>query len=326
MSLNKPVGRIAIVGTGLIGASWAALYLARGFDVIATDPAPKAEANLRRFVDTAWEELAVLGLAPKASRDRLGFTLNMKEAVSAADFIQENGPERQDFKIKLFADIDDVAPIDSIIASSSSGLTMSVMQSACKHPERCVIGHPFNPPHVIPLVEIVGGAKTSPQAIQQAISFYSSIGKKPIHLRKEVAGHVANRLQSALYREVVHLIEQGVVDVADADTAVCWGPGLRWGVMGPSLLFHLGGGQDGIRHFMEHLSGPVAAVWKDLGTITEFSPAVKQTIIEGAIQEAGNRSIEQLEQERNEVLLGLLDLRAKQTKAVQVTRKIAGVK
>jgi len=243
--LNKPVRRIAIVGTGLIGASWAALYLARGFDVIATDPAPNAEANLRHYVDTAWEELAILGLAPDASRDRLGFTLNMKEAVSAADFIQENGPERRDFKIKLFADIDDVAPIDSIIASSSSGLTMSVMQSACKHPERCVIGHPFNPPHVIPLVEIVGGAKTSPQAIQQAISFYSSIGKKPIHLRKEVAGHVANRLQAALYREVVHLIEQGVVDVADADTAVCWGPGLRWGVMGPSLLFHLGGGQDG---------------------------------------------------------------------------------
>lgn len=326
MSLNKPVGRIAIVGTGLIGASWAALYLARGFDVIATDPAPDAEANLRHHVDAAWEELTVLGLAPKASRDRLGFTLNMKEAVSSADFIQENGPERKDFKIKLFADIDAAAPIDSIIASSSSGLTMSVMQSACKHPERCVIGHPFNPPHVIPLVEIVGGAKTSPEAVEQAIAFYSSIGKKPIHLRKEVAGHVANRLQAALYREVVHLIEQGVVDVADADTAVCWGPGLRWGVMGPSLLFHLGGGQDGIRHFMEHLSGPLAAVWKDLGAITEFSPAAKQTIIEGALQEAGNRSIEELEHERDQVLLGLLTLRTKQTKAAPATRKIAKAK
>ena len=326
MSLNKSVDRIAIVGTGLIGASWAALYLARGFDVIATDPAPNAEANLRRFVDAAWEELAALGFAPKASRNRLAFTLNMKEAVSSADFIQENGPERQDFKIKLFADIDAATPIDSIIASSSSGLTMSVMQSACKHPERCVIGHPFNPPHVIPLVEIVGGAKTSPEAIQQAISFYSSIGKKPIHLRKEVAGHVANRLQAALYREVVHLIEQGVVDVADADAAVCWGPGLRWGVMGPSLLFHLGGGQDGIRHFMEHLSGPLAAIWKDLGPITEFSSAAKQTIIEGALQEAGDRSIEQLEQERDDVLLGLLNLRAKPTNAVPTSKRIAKAK
>jgi 3-hydroxyacyl-CoA dehydrogenase len=294
--------------------------------VIATDPAPGAEAELRRYVDIAWEELAVLGFAPKASRDRLAFTLNMKEAVSGADFIQENGPERQDFKTKLFADMDDAASVDSIIASSSSSLTMSKTQSACKHPERCVIGHPFNPPHVIPLVEIVGGAKTSPEAIQQAISFYSSIGKKPIHLRKEVAGHVANRLQAALYREVVHLIEQGVVDVADADIAVSWGPGLRWGVMGPSLLFHLGGGQDGIRHFMEHLSGPLAALWKDLGAITEFSPAAKQTIIEGALEEAGNRSIEQLEQARNEMLLGLLNLRAKPTKAFSPAKTISKAK
>jgi 3-hydroxyacyl-CoA dehydrogenase len=250
----------------------------------------------------------------------------MKEAVSGADFIQENGPERQDFKIKLFADMDDAAPSDSIIASSSSGLTMSVMQSACKHPERCVIGHPFNPPHLVPLVEVVGGAKTSPEAIQQAILFYSSIGKKPIHLRKEVVGHVANRLQAALYREVVHLIDQGVVDVADADTAVCWGPGLRWGVMGPNLLFHLGGGQDGIRHFMEHLSGPVATWWKDLGTETEFTPQIKQTITEGVIQEAGNRSIEQLEKERDEVLLGLLGLRTKKAKASLVAKTTAKAK
>ncbi len=284
MPFNKPINRIAIVGTGLIGGSWAALYLAHGFDVVATDPAPGAEEKLRHYVDTAWEELSVLGLAPKASKNRLSFT------------------------------------------PSSSGLTVSVMQSACKHPERCVIGHPFNPPHVIPLVEVVGGEKTSAEAIAQAISFYSSIGKKPIHLRKEVVGHVANRLQAALYREVVHLIEQGVLDVADSDTAVCWGPGLRWGVMGPNLLFHLGGGPDGIRHFMDHLSGPVASWWKDLGTITEFSPAVKQTIIEGALQEAGNRTIEQLEHERDEVLLGLLKLRNKQGKAFPVVKKVAKAK
>jgi 3-hydroxyacyl-CoA dehydrogenase len=143
--------------------------------------------------------------------------------------------------------MDDATPQDSIIASSSSGLTMSVMQSACKHPERCVIGHPFNPPHVVPLVEVVAGVKTSSQTVEQAIAFYASIGKKPIHVRKEVVGHVANRLQAALYREVVYLIEQGVLDVADSDVAVCWGPGLRWGVMGPNLLFHLGGGQGGIQ-------------------------------------------------------------------------------
>ena len=326
MSLNKPVRRIAIVGTGVIGASWAALYLAHGFNVVASDPAPNAEANLRQYIDAAWKDLTVLGLSPNASRDHLEFSLDMKKALADADFVQENGPERQDFKIKLFADMDAATPSDSIIASSSSGLTMSVMQSACKHPERCVIGHPFNPPHVIPLVEVVAGAKTSPEAVQQAISFYKSIGKKPIHVRKEVVGHVANRLQAAIYREVVNLIEKGVLDVADSDTAVCWGPGLRWGVMGPNLLFHLGGGQGGIRHFMEHLSGPVATWWKDLGTQTEFTPQIKQTIIDGVLQEAGGRSIDQLAEERDEVLLGLLALRAKQSKTSPTATKVAKAK
>jgi 3-hydroxyacyl-CoA dehydrogenase len=317
MAKSKEIRNVAIVGTGVIGASWAALYLARGLSVVATDPAPNAEANLRRYVDEAWKDLSVIGLSPGASRDRLSFTLDMKKAVSDADFVQENGPERQDFKIKLFADMDAATPPDSIIASSSSGLTMSVMQSNCKHPERCVIGHPFNPPHVVPLVEVVAGAKTSPETVQRAISFYSSIGKRAIHVRKEVVGHVANRLQAALYREVVYLIEQGVLDVADSDAAVCWGPGLRWGVMGPNLLFHLAGGQGGIQHFMEHLSGPVATWWKDLGTITEFSPQVKQTIIDGVLKEADGRSIEELEGERDAMLLELLATRAKKEKATQ---------
>ena len=309
MSLNKPVRRIAIVGTGVIGASWAALYLARGFEVIATDPAPNAEANLRQYIDAAWKELTVIGLSPNASRDRVEFTADMKAALSGADFVQENGPERKDFKIKLFADMDAATPEDSIIASSSSGLTMSVMQSACKHPERCIIGHPFNPPPVIPLVEVVAGERTSAEAVKQAISFYASIGKKPIHVRKEVVGHVANRLQAALYREVVNLIDKGVLDVADSDTAVSWGPGLRWGVMGANLLFHLGGGQGGIKHFMEHLSGPLSSWWKDLGAQTEFSTEVQQKIIDGVLQEAGGRSIDELAEERDRVLLGLLALR-----------------
>jgi 3-hydroxyacyl-CoA dehydrogenase len=189
---------------------------------------------------------------------------------------------------------------------------MSVMQSACKHPERCVIGHPFNPPHMVPLVEVVGGAKTSPDAAQRAIDFYASIGKKPIHLRKEVVGHVANRLQAAIYREVVNLITLGVVDVADADTAVCWGPGLRWGIMGPSMLFHLGGGEGGIQHFMEHLSGPVALWWKDLGGFTEWPEGSKATIVEGVTNEANGRSVDELAHRRDEVLLEFVKLRVKQ--------------
>jgi 3-hydroxyacyl-CoA dehydrogenase len=321
MSNNKPIRRIAIVGTGVIGASWAAEYLAHGFDVVATDPAPNAEANLRKYIDAAWPALTAMGLSPKASRDRLSFTLDMKTAVSNADLVQENGPERPDFKIKLFADIDAATPADSIIASSSSGITMSVMQSACKHPERCVIGHPFNPPHMIPLVEVVGGEKTSLETVQRAIEFYASIGKKPIHLRKEVVGHVANRLQAALYREVVNLIHLGALDVADADTAVCWGPGMRWGVMGPNLLFHLGGGAGGIQHFMDHLSGPLASWWKDLGSFTEWPDGSKQTIIDGVLQEADGRTLDQLAETRDDVLLGLRQLRAKYAEPALVAAK-----
>src|SRR5271170_3932824 len=311
MALDKPIRRIAIVGTGVIGASWAAEFLARGFDVIATDPAPNAEANLRKYIDAAWPALTTMGLTKKASRGRLNFTPDMKKALSDADLVQENGPERPDFKIKLFADMDAATPSDSIIASSSSGLTMSTMQSACKYPERCVIGHPFNPPHVVPLVEVVAGEKTSPETVEQALAFYTSIGKKPIHVRKEVVGHVANRLQAALYREIVSLIGQGVLDVADSDAAVCWGPGLRWGLMGPNLLFHLGGGQGGIQHFMEQFTGPLAAWWKDLGTITEFNPEVKQTIVSGVLKEASGRSIAELERERDSMLLELLTTRSK---------------
>jgi len=315
MSFNKPIRRIAIVGTGVIGASWAAQYLARGFDVVATDPAPNAEANLRKYVDDAWKELTDIGLSPGASRDRLEFTSDMKEALSRADFVQENGPERPDFKIKLYADMDAVTPVDSLIASSSSSLTMSVIQSQARHPERCVIGHPFNPPHVIPLVEVVGGAKTSPEAIQQAMAFYTSIGKRAILLRKEVPGHVANRLQAALYREVLYLIEQGVLSVADADDAVSWGPGLRWGVMGPSLQFHLGGGAGGIQHFNEHLLPVMASsVWKALGTPT-VTPELKQTLTDGVLQEAGKRSVEELASDENELLVGLLRLRARRALA-----------
>jgi len=310
MSYTKPIKRIAIVGTGVIGASWAAQYLARGFDVVATDPAPNAEANLRKYVDEAWELLTSIGLSPGASRDRLSFTTDLKDALAKADLVQENGPERPDFKIKLYADMDDATPVDSIIASSSSGITPSVMQSKCQHPERVLIGHPFNPPHIIPLVEVVGGARTSPEAIKQAMAFYTSIGKKAIHVRKELPGHVANRLQAALYREMLYLIEQGVLSVEETDAAVCYGPGLRWGVMGQSLQWHVGGGAGGINHFMEHLMDPLTGMMKALGT-PQITPQLKQTIIDGVTREAANRSVDELAQEENKLIVGYLALRAK---------------
>jgi 3-hydroxyacyl-CoA dehydrogenase len=310
MSSNKPIDRIAIVGTGVIGASWAAYYLARGFDVTATDPMPNAEAGLRKYVDEAWKTLSKDGLAAGASRDRLTFKPSMAQALANADFVQENAPERPDFKIKLFAEMDDATPPDSILASSSSGITMDVIQSGCKRPERCVIGHPFNPPHIIPLVEVVGGAKTSPQTIEEAMAFYSSIRKKPIRLFKALPGHVANRLQAALYREVLYLIQQGVLSVEDADAAVSYGPGPRWGVMGPSLQWHLGGGPGGIHHFMEHLMDPLEAMMKALGT-PNITPELKQTVASGVMRIAGDRTVEQLAEEENEILTGLLNSRAK---------------
>jgi 3-hydroxyacyl-CoA dehydrogenase len=206
MSLNKPIRRVAVIGTGVTGASWAALYLARGLDVIAMDPAPNAESNLRRYVDTAWPVLAGLGLSPKASPLHLDFFSDLAQAIHDADFIQESGPEREEIKVRLFADMDAAAPPDSIIASSSSGLAMSVIQSACKHPDRCVIGHPFHLPHLIPLVEVVGGVNTSPEAIRRTVSFYDSIGRKPIQLRREIAGHavlqeIGNRSVEQIARE-----------------------------------------------------------------------------------------------------------------------------
>jgi 3-hydroxyacyl-CoA dehydrogenase len=309
MSLNQPVQRIAIVGTGVIGASWAAYYLARGFDVVATDPGPQAEANLRRYVDDAWPLLTQVGLSPGASRERLTFSSDMSRALADADWVQENAPERPDFKIKLFAQMDEVTPPNSVIASSSSGITMDVIQSGCKRPERCVIGHPFNPPHVVPLVEVVGGAKTSTATIERAMAFYASIGKKPVRLYKSLPGHVANRFQAALYREVLYLVQQGVLSVADADVAVCYGPGIRWGVMGPSLQWHVGGGQGGIQHFMEHLMGPLEAMMKTLGT-PDITPQLKQTVVDAVLKEAGGRSVEQLASEENSVLIALLKQRA----------------
>ena len=314
MSNNKPIRRIAIIGTGVIGASWTALFLAKGLQVVATDIAPNAEAALRRFVETAWPALKRLGLSPGASQSNLTFTPALAEAVAGADLVQENGPERIDFKQKLYGQLDELLPPDVIIASSSSGLTMSEIQSgAASHPERCVIAHPFNPPHLIPLVEIVGGAKTSEETIRRAAEFYTSIGQRTVRLNKELPGHVANRLQAALAREVYYLVSDGVVSAADVDTALCWGPGLRWGVMGNMMLNHLGGGPGGIEHFFQQFTGPMTAWWKSLGSPV-LTPEVQKTLIDSVHAEVGSRSIAELEAQRDEILLGLLELRRKYDK------------
>lgn len=323
MSNNKPIQKVAIIGTGVIGASWAAQFLAKGLDVVATDVAPDAEASLRRFVRAAWPALERLGLAPGASQSRLTFSGDLPTAAAGADLIQENGPERIDFKRKLYRQLDELLPADVIIASSSSGLTMSEIQSDCRlHPERCVIGHPFNPPHLIPLVEIVGGGKTSEETIRRATEFYTSIGKQTVRLNKEVPGHVANRLQAALMREVYHLVDEGVVSVADIDAALCWGPGLRWGIMGQVMLNHLGGGPGGIEHMLQQFTGPITAWWKVLGSPT-LTLELQKKLIDGVHAEAGSRTIDELEATRDEILLGLLELRSKPPATVSPHRVAA---
>jgi 3-hydroxyacyl-CoA dehydrogenase len=311
MSTTKPIRRVAIIGTGVIGASWSALFLAKGLEVVATDVAPNAEAALKRFIESAWPALKRLGLAIGASQSKLSFTADLAAAVKGADLVQENGPERIEFKKKLYGQLDELLPADVLIASSSSGLTMSEIQLACRfHPERCVIGHPFNPPHLVPLVEIVGGAKTSEETIQRVAEFYTALGKRTIRLHKEVPGHVANRLQSALSREVYHLVAEGVVSAADADTALSWGPGLRWGIMGSLLLNHLGGGQGGIEHFFEQFAGPMTAWWKVLGQPV-LTPEVQKQLIDSVRAEVGPRSVDELAAERDEMLLELIKLRTK---------------
>lgn len=300
------IRRVAIVGAGTIGASWAALFLAHGLDVVVSDPAPHAEAQTRARVQAAWPVLTELGRVAKgASPEALRFDPDLATALVDVDFVQENAPEREDFKIDLFARMDAILPPHAIVASSSSGLIMSRLQSRCQHAERFVIGHPFNPPHLIPLVEVVGGEKTSADTIDRSIAFYQAMGKHPIRLNKEVPGHIANRLQAALWREAIHLAAENVASVADIDAAVSQGPGLRWALFGPHMTFNLGGGEGGMKQFLHHLLGPVQTWWDDLGAPV-VTPELQRKLIDGVNAEAGHRSIAELVETRDAQLTALI--------------------
>ncbi|HET9018978.1 MAG TPA: 3-hydroxyacyl-CoA dehydrogenase NAD-binding domain-containing protein [Acetobacteraceae bacterium] len=306
------IRHVAVIGTGVIGASWATNFLARGLDVTATDPAPDAEAALRRMVAAQWPSMERMGLAPGASQDRLRFVATAEEAVAAAEFVQENGPERLDLKRELFRRLDAAAPAGTILASSSSTLSMSAVQTACAlHPGRVLLGHPFNPPHLIPLVEVVGGQGTEEAAVARAMAFYRDIGKHPIRLRREAPGHVANRLQAALWREAFHLVQSGVASVADIDAAIAHGPGLRWALLGPFLNLHLSGGPGGIGAlFDKPLWQAVEAVWRDLGPETAVPPALAEQVKAGVAAELAALDPDEMVRRRDEVLLTLLRLKA----------------
>jgi 3-hydroxyacyl-CoA dehydrogenase len=309
---HSAVRTIAVVGAGIIGASWTAWFLARGFAVRATDTRADGETFIRDYIEKAWPTLERFGLAPGADRDRWSLHRTPAEAAAGADFLQENVFERLDLKQQVLAEADAALPADRVIASSTSGFMPSALQARCQHPERVVVGHPFNPPHLVPLVEVVGGQRTDPAAVDWAVGFYDAIGKKAIRLNKEVTGHIANRLQLALWRETLHCIDQGIASVADVDAAIACGPGLRWAFMGPSLTFHLAGGAGGMTYFLQHYKDGIEDDWRQLGQ-PKLTEQLQRKLVEGVAAADGSQDFADLASWRDRclerVLLALKDER-----------------
>ena len=300
------VERVAVIGTGVIGSGWAAHFLRQGLDVMAFDPAAGAEARLRAFLEDVWPTMVRLGLKDGAAPERLTFAGSLAAAVAQAQFVQENAPEKAEIKMEVLAEIDRHAPAECVIASSTSGYPMTLLQQGCGRPERTVVGHPFNPPYVIPLVEVVGGEKTDPAVVDWAVAFYTHVGKYALKMSREVPGFVANRVQEALWREALHMVNEGMATVAEIDAAVTYGPGLRWAIMGPLLTFHLAGGAGGMGHMLDHFDPGVFESWTKLKA-PPITPDLRQKLVEGCEREAAGRSIRQLEQERDACLIAIME-------------------
>jgi carnitine 3-dehydrogenase len=306
------VERVAVLGASTIGASWTAQFLARGLTVAVYDPAPDVPTRVLEFVERAWPTLERLGLSATADPSRITFHDDPAAAVEGAALVQENGPEDLEIKRRLFALMEAGIAPDTVVASSTSGLMPSELQADRAHPERYVVGHPFNPPHLIPLVEVVGGRATDPAVVDWTVDFYAALGKRPIRIKREVPGHVANRMQVALYREAIHLVLEDVASISDVDAAIAYGPGLRWALMGPHLAHHLAGGRGGLRHLLEHIGPGIERWWNDLGR-PDLTPAAIDRLVE-AFARSETRSISQLEAERDALLVALLE-------TVQTTRR-----
>ncbi len=307
---GKTAESVAVIGAGTIGASWTSYFLAQGCDVRVWDPADGFAERTQAFVVRVWPILEQLGLAADAASDRATYCESLADALAGASFVQESGPEDAAVKTELIAEIDKHLPAQLVISSSSTALPVSEFQGAAAHPERVVLGHPFNPPHLMPLVEVGGGKKTADWAVDRAMAFYEAIGKSPVRLRAEIPGHLANRLQAAVYREAVHLVAEGYATVADIDRAMAGGPGLRWAFMGPHMTYHLGGGSGGIAHYFDILGASQERRWAALGD-PDLTDEVKQKIIAGVEQEAAGRTIDELAAARDETLLNLLKALAK---------------
>ncbi|CAO1662218.1 L-carnitine dehydrogenase [Vreelandella indica] len=302
------MSRLAVIGTGVIGNGWIARALAQGWDVVAFDPDPNAPARTQSFIDNAWASLTQLGLAPGASPDWLTFATTIEEAVNGADLIQENVPERLPLKQEILAAIDAAAAPDVIIGSSTSGFKPTDLQQQCQQaPGRVIVAHPFNPVYLLPLVELVGGEATQPAQIASAQELYQSLAMRPLVVRREIEGHIADRLMEALWREALHLVNDGVATTEEIDAAVVYGCGLRWPLMGTFLTFHLAGGEPGMRHMLEQFGPALKLPWTKLEA-PELTDELIDKVVEGCEHQAAGRSVATLDRRRDDFLVELLEV------------------
>lgn len=294
----------AVLGAGVIGASWTALFLASGRSVAVYDVSSGAEASVGAYVERAWPTLKDLGLVRDGARREMSFHSSAAEAVRGASFIQESVPERIEIKHALYREIEPHLSADAVVATSASGLTLSEMQAGWSNPSRFVLGHPFNPPHLIPLVEVMGNASTGAGVVEAAERFYEEVGKVTIRVNREVPGHVANRLQAAVWREAIHLVKTGVASVEDVDKAMWAGPGLRWAAMGPTMLFHLGAGEGGLAAFCERYTPSFNRWWDDLGVL-HLDPVISKQLVDGVNAEAKGISHADLSARRDALIAAM---------------------
>ena len=297
---------VGIVGTGVIGAGWVARCLAHGLDVLAWDPAPHAAAQLRAKIADAWPALQRVGLAEGADPSRLRIVHDLDDAVRTADFIQESAPEVEDLKRTLLARVDAAARPDVMIASSSSGLLPTRFAADCAHPGRVLVGHPFNPVYLLPLVEVVAGAATNAASVDLAMAFYRRIGMRPQRVRTEIPGYIADRLLEALWREILHMVAEGVATTTELDDAIRFGPGLRWSFMGTCQIYHLAGGEAGMRHMLEQFGPALKLPWTKL-VAPELTDELIDRMVEGTLQQAAGRSISDLERYRDDALISVME-------------------
>ncbi len=302
---DKQFTTAAILGAGVIGASWAALFLAAGLKVRVYDPMPDAEAKVRDYIAKAWPVLTQLGMTDQGGIDGLSFHVDPATAVQGAQFIQESVPERLTIKHELYAKIEAHLQPEAVVASSASGLMVHEMQAGWQDPSRFILGHPFNPPHLIPLVELLGNDKTADGVLELAEAFYKQVGKVTIRVQREVPAHVANRLQAALWREAIYLVQSGVASVEDVDKAVWAGPGLRWAAMGPHMLFHLGAGAGGLQEFCNRYGDSFHRWWDDLGD-AQLDMATAMSLMQGVQDEAAGSDLDEMSAQRDAMIAGML--------------------